>query len=102
MLESVNQSFEELKDVLHGIFLVKELSARTLDFVLSFGERLSCYIVSESLKESVENVNYLDARNVIKTDESFGAARVNFKLSNQNLNEYFESHHGLTIITGFF
>jgi aspartokinase/homoserine dehydrogenase 1 len=99
--QCVNQSFEELKDILHGIFLLKELSARTLDVVMSFGERLSCYIVSESLKESVDNVHYLDARNVIKTDENFGAARVNFKLSNQNLNEYFESHPDLTIITGF-
>ena len=99
--QSVNQSFEELKDILHGIFLVKELSARTLDFVMSFGERLSCFIVSESLKNSIENVHYLDACNVIKTDENFGAARVNFKLSNQNLNEYFKSHPGLIIVTGF-
>jgi len=99
--QSVNQSFEELKNILHGIYLVKELSARTLDFVMSFGERLSCFIVSESLRNSIENVHYLDARNVIKTDESFGAARVNFKLSNQNLNEYFKSHTGLTIVTGF-
>jgi aspartokinase/homoserine dehydrogenase 1 len=99
--QSVNQSFEELQDLLHGIFLVKELSARTLDFVMSFGEILSCYIVSEALKGKVENVHYLDARTVIKTDENFGAARVNFKLSNQNLNKYFESHPGLTIVTGF-
>ena len=101
VLESVTQSFEELGDILHGTFLVKELSARTLDFVMSFGERLSCYIVSESLKESVETIHYLDARKVIRTDENFGAARVNFKLSNENLNEYFNSHTGLKIITGF-
>ncbi|MEJ2194389.1 MAG: bifunctional aspartate kinase/homoserine dehydrogenase I [Ignavibacteriaceae bacterium] len=99
--KTVNQSFEELKDILHGIFLVKELSARTLDFVMSFGERLSCFIVSESLKDSLEKVHYLDARNVIRTDKSFGAARVNFMVSNQNLKDYFKSHSGLTVITGF-
>jgi aspartokinase/homoserine dehydrogenase 1 len=99
--QSVNQSFEELKDILHGIFLVKELSARTLDFVMSFGERLSCYIVSEALKTKFQNVHCLDARTVIKTDENFGAARVNFNLTNQNLIEYFTSHTGLTIVTGF-
>ena len=48
VLQTVNLSFEELKDILHGIFLVRELSTRTLDFVMSFGERLSCFIVSES------------------------------------------------------
>jgi aspartokinase/homoserine dehydrogenase 1 len=99
--QSVNESFEELQDILHGIFLVKELSTRTLDFVMSFGERLSCYIISEALKSKVESVHYLDARTVIKTDENFGAARVNFSLSNQNLTEYFKSYTGLTIVTGF-
>ena len=101
VLQTVNRSFEELKDILHGIFLVRELSARTLDFVMSFGERLSCFIVSESLKDSVEKIHFLDTRNIIKTDENFGAASVNFKLSNRNLNEYFKSHSGLNIITGF-
>lgn len=99
--QTVNRSFEELKDILHGIFLVRELSARTLDFVMSFGERLSCFIVSESLKDSIEKIHFLDTRNIIKTDENFGAAGVNFKLSNRNLNEYFKSHSGLSIITGF-
>ena len=99
--KTVNQSFEELKDILHGIFLVKELSARTLDFVMSFGERLSCFIVSESLKDSLEKVHYLDTRNVIRTDKNFGTARVNFMVSNQNLKDYFKFHSGLTVITGF-
>ncbi len=101
VLQTVNQSFEELKDILHGIFLVRELSVRTLDFVMSFGERLSCFIVSESLKDSIEKIHFLDTRNIIKTDGKFGAAKVNFKLSNRNLNEYFKSHSGLSIITGF-
>lgn len=101
VLQTVNLSFEELKDILHGIFLVRELSARTLDFVMSFGERLSCFIVSESLKDSIEKIHFLDTRNIIKTDENFGAAKVDFKLSNRNLNEYFKSHSGLSIITGF-
>ncbi len=99
--QNVNQSFEELKDILHGIFLVKELSSRTLDFVMSFGERLSCYIMSEALKSNVENVYYLDSRTVVKTDENFGAARVNFSLTNQNIKEHFQSHPGLTVVTGF-
>ena len=99
--KTVNQSFEELNDILHGIFLVKELSARTLDFVMSFGERLSCFIMSESLKDSLDKVHYLDARNVIRTDKNFGAARVNYMVSNKNIKAYFKSHTGLTVITGF-
>ncbi len=36
---------EELCSVIHGVYLVQEASARTLDYVMSFGERLSAYII---------------------------------------------------------
>ena len=41
----------ELQDLLHGVYLLKELSPRSNDLVLSFGERLSSYLVSEFLKQ---------------------------------------------------
>ncbi len=44
------ERFNELQDLYHGIFLIKEQSLRTLDYVASFGERLSTYILSEGLK----------------------------------------------------
>jgi aspartokinase/homoserine dehydrogenase 1 len=53
------------------------------------------------LEGKFENVHYLDSREVIITDENFGAARVNFSLTNHSLYDYFNSHTGLIIITGF-
>src|SRR5690606_40378119 len=41
----------ELEDVLHGVFLLRELSLRTRDLIMSFGERLSAYIIHEYLKQ---------------------------------------------------
>ena len=47
MLAQVKFMMNELEDVLHGVYLVKESTPRTLDYVMSFGERLSAYIIAE-------------------------------------------------------
>ena len=94
--------FNELEDLLHGIFLIKELSPRTLDLVVSFGERLSNFIVSESVKhKGIDNL-LLDTRTVIKTDDNFGNARVNFALTDSLVKAYFSANPSkLIFATGF-
>ena len=49
MLSMVKKTCNELEDIFKGIFLLRELSARTKDWVLSFGELLSSRILSASL-----------------------------------------------------
>ena len=93
--------FKELKEVLHGIFLVKELSPRTLDYIMSFGEKLSSSIICFSLYGKGVESEYLDASKLIKTDDSFGNANVDFKLTGRNISNYFKKHNKLQIITGF-
>jgi len=51
ILAGVKKMLNELEDILHGVFLIKEYTLRTLDFILSFGERLSAYIVTEAFRE---------------------------------------------------
>lgn len=82
-LAKIVSSLNDLHDVLHGVFLVRELSARVLDFVMSFGERLSAFIVTEVLKEKGVNAEYLDARQVIKTNDHFGQAAVLWDETNE-------------------
>jgi aspartokinase/homoserine dehydrogenase 1 len=91
----------ELEDVVHGVYLVKELSFRTLDFIMGFGERLSAFIISEIMNDQKIECDYLDSRNVVLTDESFGSAKVNFEKTNENIADYFSNHHKTQIITGF-
>ena len=94
--------FNELEDLLHGIFLIKEVSVRTLDLVVSFGERLSNYILAEILTIKGIAANYVDARTLIKTDNNFGNARVNFEVSNQLIASHFTSNSSvIQIVTGF-
>ncbi len=101
ILAQLKLNLNELEDVLHGLFLVKELSLRTQDFILSFGERLSAFIISNSLKDSNINCEFLDSRQLIKTDESFGNAKVDLELTYKNIKKYFEFHNKIQIITGF-
>jgi len=101
VLVQIKMMANELSDVLHGVFLVKELTDKTLDFIMSFGERLTGTIITEALKESGVTADYLDARALVRTDDHFGAARINVKRTYPNIIEYFAGHKGIQVITGF-
>ena len=94
--------FTTLTNLLKGIFLVREASPRTMDYVLSFGERSSNFIIAEYLQTRGISANYLDAREIIKTNRTFGKAVVNFDITYPKIRDYITSHKGTTqIITGF-
>lgn len=101
ILAQVKIRINELEDVLNGVYLVKERTPRTLDYIMSFGERLSAYIINEILKDRGIASEFLDARSVIRTDNNFGSARVDFEETNRNIRQYFEEHRDLQVITGF-
>ncbi|HEX5169324.1 MAG TPA: bifunctional aspartate kinase/homoserine dehydrogenase I [Cyclobacteriaceae bacterium] len=101
ILAQVKIKMNELEDVLHGVYLVKERTARTLDYIMSFGERLSAYIISEAMKDRGMHAEFLDARQLIRTDDQFGNARVDFETTNQQILTYFQKHDSLQVITGF-
>jgi len=101
VLTHIMMSFNELSDILHGVSLIKELTTKTLDQILSFGERLSAYIISKALKERGIDAEFLDSRQLLICDENFGSGRVNFELTDKNIEIYFKSHSKLQIITGF-
>jgi aspartokinase/homoserine dehydrogenase 1 len=78
-----------LKRLLDGCFLLGELSPRTSDTILSFGELLSSYIIAEALKQKLKNSSYKDSRELIKTNNNFGKAVVNFDVHNALIADYF-------------
>jgi aspartokinase/homoserine dehydrogenase 1 len=101
ILAQVKFQFNELEDILHGVFLVKERTPRSLDFIMSFGERLSNYIINEAMNERGIASEYLDARNIIRTDSHFGYARVDFEVTNKLIQDYYKHHDKLQVVTGF-
>ena len=101
ILATVKTLINELEDVIHGIYLVKERTPRMLDFVMSFGERLSAYIISEAMLDAGMPCEFLDARAVIRTDNHFGHAKVDFDITNKLIREHFKFHTDLQVVTGF-
>jgi aspartokinase/homoserine dehydrogenase 1 len=101
VLSNVSDLLSELENLLQGIYLVKELTVKTLDYVMSFGERLSAYIITEAIRDRKIESEFLDTRQLIKTDDSFGNAKVLFDTTNQNIKTYFKDHKNLQVITGY-
>jgi bifunctional aspartokinase / homoserine dehydrogenase 1 len=91
----------ELSDIADGAFLVGEVTLRTRDLILSFGERLSAFIVSQVLKLYLPDATCTDARKLIKTDASYGRAKIDFDLTNDHIRKYYEDNKGVKVVTGF-
>jgi aspartokinase/homoserine dehydrogenase 1 len=101
ILAQVKFMMNELEDVLHGVYLVKERTPRTLDYIMSFGERLSAYIIAEAFRDKGLPAEFLDARTVVRTDNNFGYAKVDFEKTNKLIRDHFKNHQDLQVITGF-
>ena len=101
VIREQKENHNNLKDLLHGVFLVREASKRTMDYVLSFGERNSSYLISQVLNQKGISAHYLDARKVIKTDDSFSIAKVDMQKTAEAVSAYFNNNPGIKIVTGF-
>lgn len=77
-LSNVKQQFNELEDICEGIYRLGELSDRTQDLLISFGELLSSKIIYFYLKSVHMAAEWIDSREVIKTNNNFGFAAVDF------------------------
>ena len=91
-----------LEKLLDGVYLINELSPRTTDKLLSFGELISSLIIYEAMKSKGVNVQLKNSQNLIVTDSNFTNAAVNFEETNANITTYFESNKKMvTILPGF-
>lgn len=90
-----------LKNLLQGTYLVMEASPRTMDYVLSFGERASCLIIAQAMNQRGLPAEYIDARDIIKTDKNFGAARVDYAISYKLIRKKLNASKKIKVITGF-
>jgi aspartokinase/homoserine dehydrogenase 1 len=101
ILASVKTLSNELADLLQGVSLLAECSARTKDSIMSFGERLSALLVTEAFIARGHDVEYLDTRSLIRTDEQFNNARPLPEPTCALIRTHFETHPKLQIATGF-
>ena len=100
-LQKLREKHDLLEDVLNGVFLVKEASPRTLDYIVSFGERSSNFIIATALNQLGIPAKYLDARRIIQTDDKFGSANVDYEVSFEKIQKHYEQNPEIQIVTGF-
>ncbi len=99
--EEVTYLFNRLQSIYEGIFLLQELSDKTLAKVSSFGERLSSYIIANAAKELLD-ANHKDSRDLVITNNDFLNAQINFKITNDNITSFFEENKHKVIVLGGF
>ncbi len=92
---------DELQGLLKGIYLLREMSSRSLDYLLSFGERISALILSQLITKMGTPALFTDARLLIKTDHHYNKANVDFLSTNHLIQDYLKNNVALPIVTGF-
>jgi aspartokinase/homoserine dehydrogenase 1 len=101
-LSTCKQLLNELEDICEGVLRLGELSARSKDKIVSYGELLSSRIISGYLAATGVAHTWLDAREAIKTDSQFGNAQVVFAVTNALIRQHtpYESSF-LGVVPGF-
>ena len=102
VLSLVKTLCNEIEDICNGIFLLGELSDRTRDRIVSYGEILSSNIIAARFASEIAGSEWKDSREIIITNSNFGAAVVDFATTNKKVAGYFNSSDSaLFILPGF-
>lgn len=88
---------EELGNIFKGVYLINDLSAKTSDTIVSYGERISSLIVSNVIEEA----RLFDSRKFIKTVRQFNKHIVDFELTNKLIKETFDPLPKVSLVPGF-
>ncbi|MEI6652437.1 MAG: bifunctional aspartate kinase/homoserine dehydrogenase I [Chlorobiaceae bacterium] len=101
---AIRAELSYLNNIVQGVFLLRELSEKSLALVMSFGERISARIVSACLQERGMASFSLDARELIVTDANYADAMVDMHASELQIKKRLasvSSIEGVPVVTGF-
>ncbi|MEO8719471.1 MAG: bifunctional aspartate kinase/homoserine dehydrogenase I, partial [Ginsengibacter sp.] len=102
ILSQVKKHCNEIEDICNGVFLLQELTPRTKDRVMSYGELLSSEIISAKFQSEGFKNNWVDARKIIVTNSHYEHAVVDFDLTNERIQNYFSnSADSFFLVSGF-
>lgn len=99
--QEVTSLFDRLLSIYEGIYLLQELSDKTLAKISSFGERFSSFIIANAAKERFDAIHE-ESRALISTNNDFLNAQVNFEITTNNITSFFtKNKHQVTFLGGF-
>ena len=94
----VDPLLDELGNIYKGVSLIKDLSDRTLDIIVSYGERLSSVIISRIIKDA----QHYDSRNFIKTEKQFGKHILDNDTTQKYIHATFDNNNfKVAVVPGF-
>ena len=93
----VGELLNELKDIFQGIYLIKDLSPKTSDMIVSYGERLSSIIVAALIQDAV----WFDSRSFVKTERKHARHMLDAELTNKLIKETFKVLPNVSLVPGF-
>ena len=97
LFNKVDALFEQLRSIYFGVFLIRDLSHKSQDAIVSYGERLSSNIVSSLVRGSM----WMDSREFIKTECSHGKNTLDIVLTSKLVRAAFAEMPRVTILPGF-
>lgn len=95
--EEINQHFAELRSIYYGVSLVRDLSQKTLDMIVSYGERISSRIVAGLIPAA----EWFDSREIIMTEKKQGKAELVSDRTEQLIRERLTPSIRLALMPGF-
>jgi aspartate kinase len=102
--DRLEEFFDEISNLIRGLYLLGECTPRTKDAIVSFGERMSTLILAQAIRQKGHEVVLLDSREVIRTDDRFTEAvvlqDVSFPLIREKVQPPLEAGK-LVILQGF-
>jgi len=101
-LSQVKKHCNDLEDICNGVSLLGELSPRTRDRIVAFGELLSSRIIAAAFAEALPGSDWQDARTLIRTNSAFGNATVDAPATREAVRTHFSRHDApVTVVPGF-
>ncbi len=97
LFSKVDSLFEQLQSIYYGVFLIHDLSKKTEDTIVSYGERLSSIIVTTLIR----GAKCFDAREFIKTEEKHGKRSLDSELTNKLVSDAFAELPRISLVPGF-
>ena len=93
----VDSLLEQLKSIYFGVYLIHDMSEKTLDAIVSYGERLSSNIVATLIK----GAKWFDSRDFIKTERKHGKNVLDAELTNKLVRQTFADLPHISLVPGF-
>lgn len=95
--ELVNRMLNDFSELLYGVHILGDLTPKTYDHLLSYGERLSSFIISNIIEDAV----LVDIFKFIRTDSTFGNAQVDNDITKDLIIESLAGFKGIALVPGF-